>query len=154
MKKTITALTAIAVLALAGPASAAKSVTYTGKTSSGHKVTFEVKGKRIHNLTAGIRMSCIPIQGGGRPLGGSEVFGFRGSLPVRRHLTYSFMEKPAFHFNEVTMKNDLWLKQRGRRTITGRMRLQYSFLISKYPIGTFTIYSCLGTATYKAKPKR
>jgi hypothetical protein len=150
MKKTITALAAIALLTLAGQASAA---TYQGKTSSGHKVTFKVKGKRIHDLTAGIRMSCIPIQGGGRPLGGSEVFGFRGSLPVRRHQSYSFMEKPAFHFKEVTMKNDLWLKRRGKRTLTGRMRLQYSFLVPKYPIGTFTIYSCLGGGTFKAKAR-
>src|SRR5918997_6738321 len=153
MKKTITSLTAVAVLALAGPASAAKSVTYKGKTSSGHKVTFQAKNKRIHDLTAGIRMSCIPIQGGGRPTGGSEVFGFRGSLPIKRHLRYSFMEKPAFYYNEVTMKNDLWLKRHGRRTITGRMRLQYSFLVPKYPIGTFAIYSCLGGGTFKAKAR-
>jgi hypothetical protein len=151
MRKTITPLTVIALLAMAAPASASKAVTYKGKTSSGHKVTFQVKNKRIRDLTAGIRMSCIPIQGGGSPTGGSEVFGFRGSLPVKPHLSYSFMEKPAFHYNEVTMNNDLWLKQRGKRTITGRMRLQYSFLISKYPIGTFTIYSCLGGATFKAK---
>jgi hypothetical protein len=72
---------------------------------------------------------------------------------VRPHLSYSFMEKPAFHYNEVTMKNDLWLKRRGKRTITGRMRLQYSFLIPKYPIGTFTIYSCLGGGTFKAKAR-
>ena len=153
MKKTITTLTAITVLGLAGPASAGNSLTYTGKTSSGHKVTFKVKNKRIHDMTAGIRMSCIPIQGGGRPTGGSEVFGFRGSLPIKRHLRYTFMEKPAFHFNEVTMTNDLWLKRRGKRTFAGRMRLQYSFLVSKYPIGTFAIYSCLGGGTFKAKAR-
>jgi hypothetical protein len=151
MKKTVAPLTVIALLALAAPASAGKVANYKGKTSSGHKVTFQVKSGRIHDLTAGIRMSCIPIQGGGTPTGGSEVFGFRGSLKVKPHLSYSFMEKPAFHYNEVTMKNDLWLKRRGKRTITGRMRLQYSFLIPKYPIGTFTIYSCLGGATFKAK---
>jgi hypothetical protein len=154
MKKTLTPLTVIAVLALAAPASAGKAVSYKGKTSSGHKVTFKVKNKRIRNLTAGIRMSCIPIQGGGRPTGGSEIFGFRGSLPLRRHLTYSFKAKPAFYYNEVTMKNDLWLKRRKKRRITGRMRLQYSFLIPRYPIGTFTIYSCLGGGTFKAKARR
>jgi hypothetical protein len=151
MRRTIAPLTLIALLALAAPASAGKAVTYKGKTSSGHKVTFQVKNGRIHDLIAGIRMSCIPIQGGGSPTGGSEVFGFRGSLKVKPHLSYSFMEKPAFHYNEVTMNNDLWLKQRGKRTITGRMRLQYSFLIPKYPIGTFTVYSCLGGGTFKAK---
>ena len=36
------------------------------------------------------------------------------------------------------MMNDLWLKRRAKRKITGRMRLRYSFLIPKYPIGTFT----------------
>lgn len=150
MKKTIAPLTAIAVLALAGPASAGKAVPYTGKTSSGHKVAFKVKNGRIHDLTAGIRVSCIPIQGGWLNLGGSEVFGFRGSRPLKSHQSYSFMGKPAFHYSEVTMKNDLWVKRRGKDAISGRMRLQYSFLLPKYPIGTFTVYSCLGGGTFKA----
>ena len=122
-----------------------------GKTSSGHKVNFKVKNKRIHNMRAGVRMSCIPIQGGGLPLGGPEFYGFNGSLPVRPHVEFSLMGKPAFHYNEVTMKHDLWLKRRSQRTITGKMRLQYSFLVPKYPIGTFQIYSCLGGATFKAR---
>ena len=151
MKKTITTLATIALLALAGPATAAKPVTYKGKTSSGHEITFKVKNKRIHDLTAGIRMSCIPIQGGGAPTGGSDLFGFSGSRRIKRRDRWTFMVKPAFHYNEVTTNYDLWLKRRGKRTITGRMRLQYSFLISKYPIGTFTIYSCLGGATFRAK---
>ena len=150
MRKAITPLAILALLALAGPASASKTVTYKGKTSSGHKITFQIKNGRIHDLTAGIRMSCIPIQGGGTPTGGAEVFGFRGSVKVKPHLRYSFMEKPAFYYNEVTMQNDLWLNRRGKRTVTGRMRLQYSFLIPKYPIGTFTVYSCLGGGTFKA----
>ena len=151
MRKTIIPLAVLALLALAGPASAAKAVSYKGKTSSGHKITFQVENGRIRDLTAGIRMSCIPIQGGGAPMGGAEIFGFRGSLKVKPHLHYSFMEKPAFYWNKVTMSNDLWLTRHGRRAITGRMRLQYSFLISKYPIGTFSVYSCLGGGTFKAK---
>ena len=153
MKKTITSLTIVALLALAGPAGAAGPVPFKGKTSSGHTVTFGIKKNRIHDFIAGIRMSCISIQGGGAPLGGAEVFGFRGSQRISPHLTYSFLEKPAFHYKEVTTKGDLWLKRRGR-TVTGRMRLQYSFLIPKYPIGTFTIYSCLGGGTFKAKARR
>jgi hypothetical protein len=34
------------------------------------------------------------------------------------------------------------------------MRLQYQFLIPKYPPGTFVIYSCLGGAKFKAKAVR
>ena len=140
-----------AALVVAAPASA-RAIKYTGKTSSGHKITFTVKRGRVHDLTAGIRMSCIPIQGGGIPLGGSEIFGFRGSVPLKRHVRFKFMAKPAFYYNEVTMSHDLWLKRRGR-TISGRMRLQYSFLIPKYPPGTFAIYSCLGGGTFTARAR-
>lgn len=47
------------------------------------------------------------------------------------------------------MNNDLWLKRRGPRAITGWMRLQYPFLIPKYPPGTFATYSCFGGAKFK-----
>ena len=63
------------------------------------------------------------------------------------------MKKPAFHYNEVTTKHTL-SSRLNRRTgvITGKQRIQYSFLIPKYPIGTFVIYSCLGSGKFKAKP--
>jgi hypothetical protein len=151
IKLMVAPLTAVALLAVAGPALAAKGVTYKGKTSSGHKIEFELKNGRVHDLVGGIRMACVSIQGGGAPIGGSEIFGFRGSVPLRRHNKFSFMGKPAFHYNEVTMNHDLWLKRRGRGVISGRMRLQYQFLIPKYPPGTFVIYSCLGGAKFRAR---
>ena len=154
MKKTTTALAVIAALVLAGPVAAAKTTTYKGKTSAGHPITIKVKSNKIRNIVGGIRMSCLSIQGGGAPMGGSEVFGLEGSMPLKPHQSYSVMGKPAFHWKEVTMKHDLWLTRRGKGgVISGRMRLQYSFLISKYPIGTFSIYSCLGGATFEAKAR-
>ncbi len=147
-------LTIVALLAVAGPAFAAKGVAYKGKTSSGHKINFTVKSGRVHDLVGGIRMSCIPIQGGGAPVGGVEIFGFKGSVPLKAHNNFKFMSKPAFYWNEVTMTHDLWLKRKAGGVITGKMRLQYSYMVSKYPIGTFVIYSCLGGATFKAKAAR
>jgi hypothetical protein len=151
IKKLAAPLTVVALLAMAGTASASKAVNYKGKTSSGHPIKFQVKNGRVVDLVGGIRMACISIQGGGAPMGGVEVFGFKGSVPLKAHNHYTFMEKPAFYYNEVTMNNDLWLKRSGK-AITGRMRLQYEFLIPKYTPGTFSIYSCLGGATFKAKP--
>lgn len=150
MKITMTTLTVVAALALAGPA-AAKMTTYKGKTSAGHPVTMKLERGKIRYLVAGIRTSCIPIQGGGRPLGGSEIFGFKSTvLRVRPHNRFTFTAKPAFHFKEVSLNHDLWLQRRGSG-FSGRMRLQYQFLVSKFPIGTFAIYSCLGGATFKAR---
>ena len=146
-------LALVAALTMTSTASA-RTVDYVGKTDSGHKVTFTIKDGRMHDLSAGIRMSCIPIQGGGAPLGGSELFGFNdGSIKVKRHNKFSYMWKPAFHYNEVSMNHELWLTKRPNRVFKGRMRLQYQFLIPKYPIGTFSIYSCLGGAKFKASPK-
>ncbi len=151
MRRLLLLVALVAPLAAASPA-VAKPVAYSGKTSSGHKITFTMNGGRIHDLTAGVRTSCLSIQGGGAPISGGEVFGFRGSVPLKRHVSFSFMAKPAFHYNEVTMKHDLWVRRGGGNRVTGKMRLQYSFLIPRYPIGTFTIYSCLGGATFKARP--
>ena len=147
-----TLIAVAAALAVAAPATA-KPVKYTGKTSSGHKIKFTVDKGRVHDLVGGIRMQCVSIQGGGAPIAGSEVFGFRGSVPFKAHNRYTFMEKPAFHWNEVTMNNDLWLKRRGNGRVSGRMRLQYEFLVPKYPPGTFSVYSCLGSGKFKARAR-
>ncbi len=155
MKKTITALTVIAALALAGPA-AAKTTTYKGKTSAGNPITIKVKNNKINYILGGVRMSCLSIQGGGAPMGGADIFGIhKMAWSLKRgHHSIKVMGKPAFHWREVTQKHDLFLKRRGKGgVISGRMRLQYSFLISKFPIGTFSVYSCLGGATFKAKAR-
>src|SRR3712207_2223122 len=79
MRKTTVPLALLAVLALAAPAGAAKATKYVGKTSSGHKITLTVKKGKIRYLLGGIRISCLPIQGGGRPFAGAEGFGFRST---------------------------------------------------------------------------
>ena len=155
MNRAITIIVAVGVLALSAPAGAAQVTTYKGKTSSGHALLAKIdKRGIIRTWDAGIRMACVPIQGGGSPLGGSELFGFKStSIRAKRHNRFTLNGKPSFHWREVDMNHDLWLRRRGR-TISGRMRLQYQFLIPKYPIGTFSIYSCLGGATFKAKARR
>ena len=60
--------------------------------------------------------------------------------------------KPAFHWKEVTMNFRMESKKLRNGTIKGHLRWQYQFMVSKFPIGTFVIYSCLGEATWNAKP--
>jgi hypothetical protein len=154
MRRTVVGLVVLGVLALAVPVQAAGGVKYKGKTSSGHPITFVLKGKKLHDMRSGISVQCISIQGGGAPTGGVDTFSYDGWAPMRANgFDFTFMKKPAFHYNEVTTKHTLSSKL-NRRTgaITGTQRIQYSFLIPKYPIGTFVIYSCLGSGEFKAKP--
>jgi hypothetical protein len=156
MRRTIVGLAALGTLAVAASAQAASGVKYKGKTSSGHPITFKLKDKRLYDMRSGIRVACVSIQGGGAPLGGVETFSYKGWAPMsRRGVDFTFMKEPAFHYNEVTAKHTLSSRlNRRTRTITGKQRIQYSFLVPKYPIGTFVVYSCLGGGTFKAKPVR
>ncbi len=156
MRRTIVGLAVAGALAAAAPAQAASGVDYRGKTSSGHPITFKLKGKRLYDMRSGIRVACVSIQGGGAPLGGADTFSYKGWAPLSRKGTdFTFMKTPAFHYNEVTTKHTLSSRlNRRTRTITGTQRIQYSFLVPKYPIGTFVVYSCLGSGEFKAKPVR
>ena len=72
---------------------------------------------------------------------------------INRKVEFDAKLKPAFYYNEVTMNFRVISKKLRNGTIKGSLRWQYEFLIPKYPIGTFSIYSCLGEATWSAKPR-
>ena len=155
MKPLATFLATAALLAVPAAASASApsgGINYIGRTNSGHRVTFLVAHGRMYNLRAGIRVSCVPIQGGVTPTGGTDLFGFAGYIPLASHVRFKFLAKTALWFNPVTKTHDIWIKRRGT-TISGRMRMQFSFLMPKFTPGTFTIYSCLGGASFTAHPR-
>jgi hypothetical protein len=156
MNKLTGTLLAVALLcALALPASAAaKPIQYAGKTSGGHKVTFKLfGGKKIDDFETGIPVTCLPIQGGGSPMTGVDVWP-NSWFPVNRTVKFQAMLTPAFYWKDVTNNFEVTTKKLRNGTIRGHLRKQYEFLVSKYPIGTFIIYSCLGEATFSAKPVR
>jgi hypothetical protein len=144
----------LAALLAAAPAQAAKSVKYKGKTSTGHKISFTVKKGKVYKAVGGLSTVCVPIQGGGAPMTVAEVFDARNWWIYlnRQGMKFTEKKKPAAYYNEVTMNHEFSSKKHRGGRVTGKLRVQYSFLIPKYPIGTFSIYSCLGTATFKAKP--
>ena len=123
-----------------------------GEDGGGHKVTFKLYGgKKIDDFETGIPTTCLPIQGGGTPMTGVDVWPNSWFL-VNRTAKFQAMLTPAFYWNEVTNNFEVRTKKLRTGTIRGHLRKQYEFMVSKYPIGTFVIYSCLGEATFKAKP--
>jgi hypothetical protein len=148
------AVAAICALALPGAAMAAKPVKYAGKTDAGHKVAFKLYGNRkIDDFETGIRTQCLPIQGGGSPMLGVDAWPNSWFL-VNRTAKFEAMRVPAFYWNEVTNHYQVSTKKLRNGTITGKLRNVYEFLVPKYPIGTFVIYSCLGESSFKARPVR
>jgi hypothetical protein len=58
----------------------------------------------------------------------------------------------GFYYNPLTKNYKFSTKKLRNATIRGELRQQFEFLIPKYPIGTFIIYSCLGTTKFTARP--
>jgi hypothetical protein len=155
MRKLIPLIAAVALFAVAAPvANAAKGVPYKGKTTGGHTVTFNLKKNKMHNFATGVPMQCISIQGGGAPISGAEVYQWGWvKVPLTNYKT-SEKSKPSLYYGEVDKNHTITTRKARSGKITGSVRLQYSFLIPKYPIGTFSIYSCLGEMKFSAKPAR
>ena len=153
MRKFLFAVTIAAVLTVAAPtASAAPGIPYKGKNTGGQKVTFRLHKGKLRDFVTGVPMTCLSIQGGGAPISGAELWSFKWVDLGLKEYKFSEMSKPSFHYNEVTRNHTVTTRRAGRRAIGGAIRVQYSFMIPKYPIGTFSIYSCLGSATFTAKP--
>lgn len=156
MRKLISLAAVTALCAVAAPAAhAAKGVPYKGKTSGGHKVTFTLKGSKAMKFTTGIPVTCLAIQGGGAPLTGVQPMYYEWiRLPAKNFSHKQENATVSFSWREVTANWTLTVLKTGKNKVSGAFRLQYEFLIPKYPIGTFTIYSCLGNMKFTAKPAR
>lgn len=153
MKKAVATSILAAALAAAGPA-AAKPISYAGKTSGGHRIAFKLSGNKIVNPVTAVPVQCLSIQGGGSPSLGADPMYPLIKLKLGQNVEFKTKQKPSSYYNEVVVNQQFSSHKSRNGAISGKLRMQYSYLIPKYPIGTFVIYSCLGTTTYKAKPKR
>lgn len=150
------AIVALLLCAVAPAATAAtgKGIAYEGKTSGGHKVTFMLTKRKALQFETGVPMTCLAIQGGGAPISGVEPFIYTWIKVGARKAELSDYVKPSFHYNEVTRNHTITLRRGRNKTMRGSIRTQYQFMIPKFPIGTFSIYSCLGSMKFSARPVR
>ena len=157
--RTAALLTVVALaLALPAGASAAKAVHYVGKTTGGHKVTFDLYkgGTRIKNLVTATPVSCLAMQYGYSPMGGMDSWNPPISFPVNQK-SLKWKQEDAntgFYYNTVTKNYEFSTRKLRNGTIRGTLRQQFQFLIPKYPPGTFVIYGCLGVTSFQAKPAK
>ncbi len=100
-----------------------------------------------------LRTQCLPIQGGGSPMSGRRPVAEHLGPSQHAPLEFELKRTPAFYWNEVTNHYSLSNKKHRNGTITGKLRNVYEFLVPKYPIGTFVIYSCLGEG-HTSRPSR
>jgi hypothetical protein len=86
MSATVLAVALLCAAAVPASAVAAKGVPYKGKTTGGHKITFNLVkgGKRIRDLVTATPTQCLPIQGGGSPMSGMDLWNPAIESPVNQ----------------------------------------------------------------------
>jgi hypothetical protein len=108
----------------------------------------------MDRFTTGVPMTCLSIQGGGAPISGAELWSFDGVKVGLKDFEFSEKSKPSLYYGEVTKNHRITTRRSRNGKITGSIRVQYSFLVPRYPPGTFGIYSCLGNTRFSARPAR
>jgi len=146
------AVTAGCIAASAAPSALAnsKSTRYTGKTRDGDPISLVLSGSKVSRLKAYVPTLCGTSDAGGLPLTGSDPFDPPGSFPLgTRTQRKAKRENAIWNTNTVT-KNFVVRIKRGRHgVITGRLHVDYSFLMLVYsdPISARP-YVCTGDSTF------
>ena len=147
------AIAVAASAALAGPA-AAKSTTYSGKTSGGTKITFKLSGSKISKIETMVPTVCMST-GSSVPRNGGELYRPPGSFTLGAgKQKASELQEAAMHYAEVTKNYHFTGKRKANGTVTGKLHVNFSFLTLSYGYSLGTIpWICSGDATFTAKAR-
>ncbi|MGD0167422.1 MAG: hypothetical protein ABSC51_09045 [Gaiellaceae bacterium] len=142
-------IVAIATVTMIGPASAANSAQFKGKTKEGSAITFLKKGGSVASVNSQIYVTCdsVPIKGGielFKPPGRFKADGKWHSAHASR-TTVVLGGKVGFMYR-------VRVKFKGRRAV-GRITL--AFGNSSYDVlkNTTTFTNCSGVTNFQAQPK-
>jgi hypothetical protein len=130
MKSTLAALTLTAALIAAAPAAAVQPGSYSGKTKSGYKMSFKVKGNKVSKLSGMVPASCISPTGGTRA--GGELFRPPGKFAIGKTRKAKAKQQPAMHYSKVTKNYKVTLKKAKRGGFKAKLHVNFSFLTLDY----------------------
>lgn len=150
-KTTIAVLSTISALAIAAAGAgdaAAKSVSLSGTTEAGNKISFKRNGSRISQIKALVPATCVPASSrGGRTSSGSEMFTPPGSFRIGSERKVSALQDAAMHYDKVTKNYRVSLKRGTKGRFTGKLHVNFSKQTLGYSSfsGTFLIpWVCQG----------
>ena len=127
MKRAVTALSLIALLATAGPAAAKppKTLHLSGTTDSGNAISFSMKGKRMSKINTSVPTVCVPTKG--RPRTRTTSFHPRGAFRLGRTRKTSTTERIDW-WGDTTFNYTVSSKKVGRRKWKVKLHVNYSYV--------------------------
>lgn len=142
------ALAAAAFLAVAVPAASAAPVRYAGKTDGGSKISFQVSGGKLRSVKTMVPTSCVSAQGG-TPRAGLDLFEPPGGFALGRSVKRTAEKQDtAMAYYDVTKHYTVSTRRSGK-AIKGALAVNWSWVDASVP----KIYTCVGNASFSAKPR-
>jgi hypothetical protein len=133
MKRIVTGVALLAVLAVAGPASAAqKAGYYNGKTDDGNSMRMTLKGKRLSAIDGYVTTTCVPAHGvpttrpGQFNPPGSFKLGTTRKVSVTRHVDW---------WGDTTFNYTISVKKLKPRIWVAKLSVNYGYVQYLLPGG-------------------
>ena len=124
---------------------------YKGKTKGGSSITFALKGNRVTGIRTVVPTLCLETTGGYSSRAGSELFRPAAAARVGRTVKSKALQPAAMNVGAKATKNyEVRLIKRGR-AVSGKLKLNFSFLVPD--LYGARIFICSGTTTFSARPR-
>ncbi|WP_320671176.1 hypothetical protein [Patulibacter defluvii] len=149
-----TAAVATCGLLLAMAPSSAGAASYRGKTSGGTSIQLSVSGKRVSGIKTLVPTSCVETTGSFGTAVGAELFQPPGSFTVGRTAKVKALQPAAMNSGTKATKNyTVTLKSAGKRAISGKLAVNFSYLRPGPSIYQSYVFICSGSARFTAKAR-
>ncbi len=153
MKTTLALRTAaVAVAASFAMVPAADAAKLSGTTNDGTKITLKRSGSKVSSIKTMVPTMCVETTGSGRTRAGGELFTPPGSFTVGSQRKAKALQPAAMNGGTDATKNyTVKLKGGSGRAVSGKLSVNFSFLIPDLFRNMPYIYMCQGTTTFTAR---
>jgi hypothetical protein len=131
--------------------SGAAAATLRGTTEDGTKITLKRSGSKVSKIRTMVPAMCVETTGSGFTRAGGELFRAPGSYAVGRQRKAKALQRAAMNQGIKATKNyTVKLTDAGGGAVSGKLSLNFSFLIPDLYRSMPYIYLCQGTTTFTA----
>jgi len=144
------AVAAAASLAVAVPTAGA--ATLQGKTKGGNTITLKRSGQKISTLKTAVPTMCVETTGSGMSRAGVELFEPPGSFTIGTQRKTKALQEAAMNLGiEATKNYTVKLNRSSGQTVSGKLSVNFSFMIPDLFRTMPYIYMCQGVTTFTAR---
>ncbi len=141
---------AVAVAASFALVPAADAAKLAGTTKDGTKITLKRSGAKVSGIKTMVPTMCVETTGSGYTRAGGELFTPPGSFSVGSQRKVKALQPSAMNGGTDATKNYTVKLKGTSRGVSGKLSVNFSFLIPDLFRSMPYIYLCQGTATFTA----